>query len=278
MDYRQRVTMRLVSGAQTMTNPIPYVFASLDGDDGTARESLLPKAGLHVHERRIDALLVDDDLESLEEMQEALELAGAHTLVACNAGEAVRCLRDHEIAVLVTDIRMPGASGLTLAAILRSELRGRAPEVIFVSGHADRDTVAAAARLAPREILVKPVALHHLIATVLAAMAAYAERARARSEPSVAPSSPRATPSGGAAPAAETAATWQVLGHGPAWEIIRQLAGRGIDRHAAPDACAEAALDAEWEPIEAAGTARLPAAPGGRAATPGRPAAGQRKT
>lgn len=264
-----------------MTNPTPYVFASFEAEDGpdgvSGRRALPRKAGLHVHERRIDALLVDDNLETLEEMQEALELAGAHTLVACNAGEAVRCLRDHEIAVLVTDIRMPGASGLTLAAILRSELRTRAPEVIFVSGHADRDTVAQAARLAPRQILVKPVALEHLIATVLAAMTAYA--ARTHEAPAAAPSAAHATPPEALAVVTEAAApSPQAAAHGPAWEVIQHLVSRGADA-CSPDAEA-IVLDAEWEPVEAPGPARALRGTGGRRATqvpPARPASAWRR-
>ena len=253
-----------------MSNPTPYVFPSFEGDEspaaGASRGGPPRKAGLHVHERRIDALLVDDDLETLEEMQEALELAGAHTLVACNAGEAVRFLRDHDIAVLVTDIRMPGASGLTLASILRAELRAHAPEVIFVSGHADRDTVAEAARLAPRQILVKPIALEHLIATVLAAMAAHAERAHARAAAAAAaPAAPRAKAQARqasppvVAPAAAEAGSPQP--HGPAWEIIQHLVGRGVEACQAGQAGqagdGAAVLDVEWEAVEPPDPARL---------------------
>jgi len=246
-----------------MSEPTPYVFTSFPDaahdTTGGARRTMPRNAGLHVDERRIDALLVDDNLETLEEMQEALELAGAHTLVACNAGEAVRCLRDHEIAVLVTDIRMPGASGLTLAAILRRELRARAPEVIFVSGHADRDTVAAASRLAPRVILVKPVALDHLIATVLGAMAAFAERAHARPAPVAVSATPRATPQPEITPDTEGQVVPHAPDHGPAWEIIRHLAGRGAGARSAAAPCHEVpVLDVEWEPVEPA-AARRPA-------------------
>jgi len=254
-----------------MSNPTPFVFPSFESEESPAGGGLPRKAGLHVHERRIDALLVDDNLETLEEMQEALELAGAHTLVACNAGEAVRFLRDHEIAVLVTDIRMPGASGLTLAAILRTELRAHAPEVIFVSGHADRDTVAEAARLAPRQILVKPVALDHLIATVLSAMAAHAERAHVRATAAVAvPAAPRATaPRRASSPAlAPTLADVQEetapQPHGPAWEVIQHLVGRGVEDRPAGKAGDEVAvLDVEWEAVEPRDPAHLRRAPGG---------------
>jgi len=255
-----------------MIEPVPYVFQTFaaDADDTTeCRRRKMPRnADRHIHERRIDALLVDDNLETLEEMQEALELAGAHTLVACNAGEAVRCLRDHEIAVLVTDIRMPGASGLTLAAILRNEMRAHAPEVVFVSGHADRETVAEAARLAPRQILVKPVALDHLIATVLAAMAAHAARANARPAPAVARPAARVRPPEAMAEVA-VADTAAPQAHGPAWEIVQQLVGRSAEARQSDAAHAGKApvLDAEWEPVEPGGTARLPRAAAGRGAT-----------
>lgn len=127
----------------------------------------------------LDALLVDDSPETLEEMLEALTLAGLHVRLAQDAEQAVRCLREQEVAVLVTDVRMPGATGLGLAAALRRELGGRAPEIVFVSGHADPATLREAAGLEPREFLLKPVGLPLLVEVVTEAVSAYEQRRRA---------------------------------------------------------------------------------------------------
>jgi len=84
----------------------------------------------------IDVLVVDDDADALEEMRDALVDANLHVLTADSAAHALQLLREHEISVLVTDVRMPDITGMMLASLLRDEFKADAPELIFISGYA----------------------------------------------------------------------------------------------------------------------------------------------
>jgi signal transduction histidine kinase len=74
-----------------------------------------------LHERRI--LVVDDSRESLEMFSAFLRAAGATVFAAASVAEALELNARETIDVVVTDISMPGESGLALIKTLRSEDR-----------------------------------------------------------------------------------------------------------------------------------------------------------
>jgi len=60
-------------------------------------------------------ILVVDDEESIRDiMQRAIKNAGYHCTTAGNVEEALQALEETSIDVVITDIVMPGASGITL--------------------------------------------------------------------------------------------------------------------------------------------------------------------
>jgi two-component system response regulator YesN len=69
-------------------------------------------------------------------------------------GEALNLLFAEKIDVLLTDIRMPGLSGLELLAKLRE--KGVGTEVIFLSGHAEFDYARDALKMGAYDYLLKP--------------------------------------------------------------------------------------------------------------------------
>ena len=90
---------------------------------------LLP-AGQDTH--RI--LVVDDEEEIREILAETLADFGYDVLTAASGGAALALLAsDHNVAMVITDVRMPGISGLDLA----EEVRRRWPEVkvALISGY-----------------------------------------------------------------------------------------------------------------------------------------------
>ncbi len=80
-------------------------------------------------------LLVDDDPLVLRVARRGLEQLGYHVLPAQSAAEATALAADHgaEIALLVTDVMMPGQRGTGLAAELKADLPRL--KVLFISGH-----------------------------------------------------------------------------------------------------------------------------------------------
>src|SRR5437660_11793376 len=59
-------------------------------------------------------LVVDDDPRIRDLLTRMLEASGYAAEAAEDAAEARRCLRDHELAAILIDVRMPGESGLDL--------------------------------------------------------------------------------------------------------------------------------------------------------------------
>ncbi len=79
-------------------------------------------------------LIVDDDAEVLELIADVVQTLGYHALTARSGPDAIDLLRKNpQVAVLFTDIRMPGMGGEQLAEIavaLRPDIR-----VVFTSGY-----------------------------------------------------------------------------------------------------------------------------------------------
>ncbi len=85
--------------------------------------------------RRRRILIVEDDDELRRILVDQLGADGADVAEACNGAVAERLLLERTFDVLVTDIRMPGRSGLQLLHTLRE--RGSRIPVILMSGFAD---------------------------------------------------------------------------------------------------------------------------------------------
>jgi CheY-like chemotaxis protein len=80
-------------------------------------------------------LIVDDDRDVCEVVACTLQRAHFSVLKASSGFEAISLWESHKerIDLLVTDIAMPGMSGLTLARYLRTF--GLSTPVLFMSGH-----------------------------------------------------------------------------------------------------------------------------------------------
>jgi DNA-binding NtrC family response regulator len=85
--------------------------------------------------KRIKMLIVDDEPFILEEASEALEFEGYDPLTASNVMDALKIARDNpDIALILTDLKMPGQSGLDLVEILKQEFNNKL-SFIVMSGH-----------------------------------------------------------------------------------------------------------------------------------------------
>ncbi len=95
-------------------------------------------------------LVVDDEREIREELIEYLSGKGYDCLEASGVSPAMESLHeDPEIAIVVTDIKMPGQDGLDLLSVIKSELE-REVEVIVVTGHGGLAEATRALSLARR--------------------------------------------------------------------------------------------------------------------------------
>lgn len=127
----------------------------------------------------LSVLVVDDETELAEELALGLEDAGLPTRIAGSAPDALRLLAEApEIGVVVTDVRMPGADGFSLASRLLSDAQpATARRVVIMTGQSTLDDASAALRAGAFDYLRKPFALDDLITIVLRAVeSASAER------------------------------------------------------------------------------------------------------
>ncbi len=79
-------------------------------------------------------LLVDDDDAVRETSADMLQELGYSVMQASSGDEALELLESHhEVDVMVTDVRMPGMSGLELSALASDRFRDL--KIILISGY-----------------------------------------------------------------------------------------------------------------------------------------------
>lgn len=116
---------------------------------------------------RQQLLLVDDEEEALSELAELLEGEGfcCHTATSVKAA-LLHLTRHPDIALVITDLRMPEESGISLIKRLREHTSRQHLPVIVVSGHADMDDVSDLLRLQVLDLFRKPIYHERLLDTL----------------------------------------------------------------------------------------------------------------
>jgi signal transduction histidine kinase len=82
---------------------------------------------------RVNILLVDDQPAKLLTYETILRELGENLITASSASEALHCLLDNEIAVVLVDVCMPDLDGYELASMIRQHPRFQKTSIIFVS-------------------------------------------------------------------------------------------------------------------------------------------------
>ena len=113
-------------------------------------------------------VIVDDDDSMRSAVQDLLDAVGLPAQGFASAEDFLRSGKHKETACLITDIRMPGMSGLELQAHLKAE-RCRIP-IIFITAHGDEKMRLQARREGAVEFLAKPFDNEILIDSVRAAL------------------------------------------------------------------------------------------------------------
>jgi two-component system, LuxR family, response regulator FixJ len=98
--------------------------------------------------------VVDDDESARAAIQGMLKSVGWQARSFCSAEEFLESGRLGETACLISDIRMPGMSGLELQAKLVEQ--GWLIPIIFVTAHGDSRMQARALKAGARAFLGKP--------------------------------------------------------------------------------------------------------------------------
>lgn len=117
--------------------------------------------------QRQQLLLVDDEEDALLELAELLQGEDFNCYTATSVKLALDHLSKHpDIALVITDLRMPDESGLSLIKRLREHSSGQDLPVIVTSGHADMDDVSDLLRLHVLDLFRKPIYHVRLLETL----------------------------------------------------------------------------------------------------------------
>lgn len=121
--------------------------------------------------------IVDDDPLVLRQLAVTLGMAGFQTVKFASAERFLESIGPHDSGCLLTDIHMPGKSGLELQQELVR--RNRLIPVIVMSGHADVPVAVRAMKAGALEILEKPFRHERLVELVRDGLALSRRRAEA---------------------------------------------------------------------------------------------------
>ncbi len=114
--------------------------------------------------RKAHLLLVDDDPNTLASLSRAFRLAGHEATVCDNAARAVELLRTESFDVILSDVVMPGKSGLELLEDLKKA--GVKTPIVLISGQANIEMAVKATKLGALDFLEKPLSTDKLLVTV----------------------------------------------------------------------------------------------------------------
>jgi two-component system, NtrC family, response regulator AtoC len=102
-------------------------------------------------------LLVDDEQNTREALSIALRREGYNIIPASNGGEGMKLLEKEPVDLIITDLMMPGVSGMDLLDFARKNR----PEVmvIMITGHASVETAITAMKNGAFDYITKPIKL-----------------------------------------------------------------------------------------------------------------------
>lgn len=113
-------------------------------------------------------LLVDDDRLLLTTLSRFLTLQRPEweVVTALDGIEAMRILRSEPVAVLVTDIQMPGLGGMALLGLVREDPALAHLPLLLMTGHSEATTMRQGMSSGADDYLFKPFAPEELILAI----------------------------------------------------------------------------------------------------------------
>ena len=99
-------------------------------------------------------LVVDDEVLVCQQLERLYEHAGYNVVVCSSVEQALKCLEAEDIDLVVTDIRLPGLSGIELTRRMHESY----PDVpvIVITGYGDIETAVEVLKLGASDYIVKP--------------------------------------------------------------------------------------------------------------------------
>jgi EAL domain-containing protein (putative c-di-GMP-specific phosphodiesterase class I)/DNA-binding response OmpR family regulator len=113
-------------------------------------------------------LVIDDDPAARRIVALALRRAGLEVVEASNGAEGLEVVRLRPIGLVVSDLSMPGISGIDVVRALRQQPSTATLPFILMTGSGNSDTVLNALAGGADDFLARPIRLDELVARVRA--------------------------------------------------------------------------------------------------------------
>lgn len=108
-------------------------------------------------------LVVDDeaDIKPLFQQRYRKEIKNGEMdfVFALSGEEAIDCMKEykHEAVIILSDINMPGMSGLMLLETIKKNYKKPPPVVLMITAYGDEDNYKKAMELGADDFLTKPI-------------------------------------------------------------------------------------------------------------------------
>ena len=109
-------------------------------------------------------LIVDDEEDILRRFEKILTAKGYSPSTAKSGSEALRLLKSNDYGLIISDLMMPGLSGLDLLDVIKRDY----PNLLFImiTGHGSVDSVIKAMKMGVYDYLTKPVNMEEFLMLV----------------------------------------------------------------------------------------------------------------
>jgi DNA-binding NtrC family response regulator len=124
-------------------------------------------------------LIVDDEENVCHSVKKILTRKGYEVTQALNVDDAVKLINDMTFDLVITDLMIPGTSGMELLQIIRDKYSDL--DVIMITGYASIETAVKATKLGASAYLAKPFTPDELTKVTEQALADRVIRVKARS-------------------------------------------------------------------------------------------------
>lgn len=113
---------------------------------------------------KISILIADDEINVTKLLEKVLVKEGYNTYIASCGSEALNIIYNNHIDIVITDIKMPGMSGIELLSEIK--LIDPSIEVILITAFATMNTAIEALKMGARDYITKPFNLKDVIESI----------------------------------------------------------------------------------------------------------------
>jgi CheY-like chemotaxis protein len=106
---------------------------------------------------RAKILVVDDRQDKLLAFRSVLQDLTEDIFTASSGDDALRLVLEHEFAVILLDVNMPGMDGLETAALIRKRRKSAHTPIIFITAYSDEMLIMQAYSLGAVDYIMAPV-------------------------------------------------------------------------------------------------------------------------